>query len=61
MRFKRSEGLTESEKVLAELCDRSFLRISRRGVRSCLASPKTNIPGADKQSMFQSWPMNCLV
>ena len=27
MRFRRSEGLTPSERVLAELCDRSFLRL----------------------------------
>lgn len=27
MRFKRSEGLTASEKVLAELCDKSFLKL----------------------------------
>jgi hypothetical protein len=27
MRFKRSEGLTTSEKVLAELCDKSFLKL----------------------------------
>ena len=27
MRFKRSEGLTSSEKVLAELCDKSFLKL----------------------------------
>jgi hypothetical protein len=27
MRFKRSEGLTPSEKVLADLCDRSFLKL----------------------------------
>jgi hypothetical protein len=27
MRFQRSEGLTASEKVLAELCDKSFLKL----------------------------------
>jgi hypothetical protein len=27
MRFRRSEGLTRSERVLAELCDRSFLKL----------------------------------
>lgn len=27
MRFQRSEGLTASEKVLAELCDKSFLKM----------------------------------
>ncbi|MGY4253398.1 hypothetical protein ACVI1L_000466 [Bradyrhizobium sp. USDA 4516] len=27
MRFKRSEGLTPSEKLLAELCDKSFLKL----------------------------------
>jgi hypothetical protein len=27
MRFRRSEGLTASEKVLAELCDKSFLKL----------------------------------
>ncbi|WP_316163440.1 hypothetical protein [Bradyrhizobium sp. SZCCHNRI20481] len=27
MRFKRSEGLSASEKLLAELCDRSFLKL----------------------------------
>ena len=27
MRFRRSEGLTESEKILADLCDRSFLKL----------------------------------
>ncbi|WP_315701878.1 MULTISPECIES: hypothetical protein [unclassified Bradyrhizobium] len=27
MRFQRSEGLTASEKILAELCDRSFLKL----------------------------------
>jgi hypothetical protein len=27
MRFERSEGITPSEKLLAELCDRSFLRL----------------------------------
>lgn len=27
MRFQRSEGLTESEKILAELCEKSFLKL----------------------------------
>jgi hypothetical protein len=27
MRFRRSEGLTASEKILAELCDKSFLKL----------------------------------
>lgn len=27
MRFRRSEGLTPSERVLSELCDRSFLKL----------------------------------
>lgn len=27
MRFRRSEGLTPSERILAELCDRSFLKL----------------------------------
>ena len=33
MRFKRSEGLTPSEKILADLCDNSFLKLTYPDIR----------------------------